>query len=354
MTTVNRRITLAARPVGLPSVSDFRLIFSPLPTGGPGEVLVRSVFLSLDPYMRGRMDEGEPSALPIAVGGLMIGAAVGRVMASADPSFEIGDVVEGMLGWQDYAVAAGRELRRIDPRVAPISTALGVLGTPGLAAYFGLLDVGRPRRGETVLISSAAGAVGAVVAQIAKLEGCHAVGVAGSDAKLAWLLDDLGLDAAFNYKREVDFDRQLEQLCPEGIDVYFDNVGGAITDAAIRRLNVGARICVCGQISQCNLEAPERGPRWMGQLIVKEARAQGFLVSSYAERFAEGRQQLTRWLGQGRLKYREEVALGIEAAPQAFIGMLQGRNLGKQLVQLSPSSWPAGRPRGAVPEAGDR
>ena len=212
-----------------------------------------------------------------------------------------------------------------------------MLGLPGLTAYFGLLQIGAPRRGETVVVSGAAGAVGMLVGQLAKIKQCRAVGVAGSDAKISWLIDELGFDGALNYRTAADLDADLAGLCPRGIDVYFDNVGGAITDAAVRQLNTGARIPLCGQISQVNLEEPELGPRWLGHLIVKEARAQGFLVSAYAERFAEGREQLAQWLQQGKLKYREDVAQGLEAAPQAFIGMLQGRNQGKQLVQLSPS-----------------
>ena len=240
-----------------------------------------------------------------------------------------------MLGWQEYAVAQGRELRKIDPSLAPISTALGVLGMPGLTAFFGLLDICDPQRGETVVVSGAAGAVGMVVGQIARIKGCRVVGVAGSDAKISWLLDELGFDAAFNYKATVDFRAKLQELCPDGVDVYFDNVGGAISDAVLNQINTGARIAVCGQISQYNLEQPETGPRWLGQLIVKQAKLQGFLVSGYAARFADGLEQLARWLQQGKLKYREDVAQGIEAAPQAFIGMLQGQNQGKQLVQLS-------------------
>lgn len=265
----------------------------------------------------------------------MVGSAVGCVLESEDPDFHPGDSVEGMLGWQEYAVARGRELRKIDPAVAPISTALGVLGKPGLTAYFGLLDVCHPQPGEHVVVSGAAGAVGMVVGQIARIKGCHVVGVAGSDAKLSWLVDELGFDAAFNYKAAVDLESELEGVCREGVDVYFDNVGGATTDAVVRCLNDRARIALCGQLSQINLEEPETGPRWLGQLIVKQAKAQGFRVSGYAQRFAEGLQQLARWLQQGKLKYREDVAQGIEAAPQAFIGMLLGRNQGKQLVQLS-------------------
>jgi NADPH-dependent curcumin reductase CurA len=337
MATVNRQITLASRPAGFPQVSDFHLVYSPLPSPAAGEVLVRSLYLSLDPYMRGRMSDADSYARPVAIGEVMPGGAVAFVVESGDPKFRTGDAVEGMLGWQEYAVAQGRELRRIDPSLAPISTALGVLGMPGLTAYFGLLDICDPQRGETVVVSGAAGAVGMLAGQIAKIKGCRVVGAAGSDAKISWLIDELGFDAAFNYKTAADCDAELEELCLDGIDVYFDNVGGAITDAALRRINARARISVCGQISQCNLEKPEVGPRWLGQLIVKQAKVQGFLVSSYAERFPEGLEQLARWLRQGKLKYREDVAQGIEAAPQAFIGMLQGNNQGKQLVQLSAS-----------------
>ncbi len=264
----------------------------------------------------------------------MTGGAVGLVVESRDPDFRIGDAVEGVLGWQEYAAVAGGALRQIDLGVAPISTALGVLGMPGLTAYFGLLDVCDPQRGETVVVSGAAGAVGMVVGQIAKIRGCRVVGVAGSDARIDWLLDELGFDAALNYKSAGDLRFALAKACPDGIDVYFDNVGGAVTDAVLGRINTGARIAVCGQISQYNLSEPESGPRWLGQLMVKQAKVQGFLVSAYAARFPEALGQLARWLQQGLLKYREDVAQGIEAAPQAFIEMLQGRNLGKQLVQL--------------------
>lgn len=334
-TRVNRLITLASRPVGFPRVSDFHLVYSPLPLAAAGELLVRSIYLSLDPCMRERMDDGDSYAPPVAIGGVMPGAAVALVLEPNGSQLRAGDLVEGMLGWQEYAVAPRRELRKIDPRLAPISTALGVLGMPGLTAYFGLLDIGDPQPGETVVVSGAAGAVGTIVGQIAKIQGSRVVGVAGSDAKVSWLIDELGFDAAFNYKASEDFDGDLERLCPDGIAVYFDNVGGAMTDAVLRRINTGARIAVCGQISQYNLEAPELGPRWLARLILKQAKVQGFLVSAYAERFPAARRQLARWLQQGKLKYREDVARGIEAAPQAFIGMLQGTNLGKQLVQLS-------------------
>jgi hypothetical protein len=335
MATVNRQITLAARPVGLPKVSDFQLVYGPMPSPAEGEVLARSIYLSLDPYMRGRMNDAESYARPVAIGEVMPGGAVASVMASNAPGLGAGDTVEGMLGWQEYAVARGHELRKIEPGLRPISTALGVLGMPGLTAYFGLLDVCDPQPGETVVVSGAAGAVGMLAGQIAKIRGCRVVGVAGSDAKISWLLDELGFDAAFNYKTTANGHSELKALCPAGVDVYFDNVGGVITDAVMRLINVKARISVCGQISQYNLEEPEQGPRWLGQLIVKQAKVQGFLVSAYATRFPEGLEQLASWLKQGKLKYREDVAQGIEAAPQAFIGMLQGKNQGKQLVRLS-------------------
>lgn len=328
-TTLNRQIKLASRPSGLPRVSDFQMDYSALPLPGVSEVLVRSVYLSLDPWMRGRMNGG-PDAQPVAIGDVIPGGAVGFVMKSNDSTFHIGDAVEGMLGWQEYAVANGRDLRKVDTTLAPISTALGVLGMPGLAAYFGLLAICDPRPHETVLVSGAAGAVGMLVGQIAKIMGCRVVGVVGSDARTSWLVDELGFDAAFNHTTAGDLRETLGELCPSGIDIYFDNVGGAITDAVFGLINDKARISI-----QSFLEMPDAGPRWLGQLIVRQAKVEGFLVSAWADRFPEAREQLSMWLKAGRLEYREDVAQGIESAPQAFIGMLQGKSEGKQLVQLS-------------------
>ena len=335
MTVINRQITLASRPVGFPKVSDFHLVYSPLPSPAGGEVLVRAVYLSLDPGLRERMSDVGSDAGRVGIGEVISGDAVAFVVESLDPVFRAGDTVEGVLGWQEFAVVPGRELRKIDPTLAPISTALGVLGLPGLAAFFGLLDIADPQPGETVVVSRAAGAVGMVVGQIAKIKGCRVVGVVGSDAQTSWLLDELGFDAAINCRTTADCLGALHEHCPAGIDVYFDNEGGSVTDAVIRLINPGARISVCAQISQDNIEAPETGPRWLGQLIVKQAKVQGFLVSDFATRFPEGLEQLAAWLKQGKLKYREDVAHGIETAPQAFIGMLRGQGLGKQLVRLS-------------------
>lgn len=335
MAKVNRQITLASRPIGLPKVSDFHLHYSPVPSPAAGEVLVRSVYLSLDPDLRGSMSDAEGYSLPAGLGEVMTGAAVAFVLQSENPRFHVGDAVEGMLGWQEYAILAGSELRKIDSAIAPISTALGVLGRPGITAYFGLLDICAPQRGETVVVSDAAGPVGMLVGQIAKIKGCRVVGIAGCEAKISWLIDELGFDAAYNYKKDEDIARRLRDLCPDGIDVYFDNVGGSLSDAVLRQINPKARIALCGQISQYNLEQPEQGPRWLGQLIVKQARVEGFLISEFAERFPEGLEQLVAWFQEGKLKYREDVAQGIESAPQAFIGMLLGKSQGKQLVQLS-------------------
>jgi len=335
MATVNRRITVASRPVGLPKVSDFDLVYSPLPSLAAGEVLLRSVYLSLDPCTRARMREAQPSGRAVAIGETIPGRAAAFVLESSDPDFRPGDAVEGMLGWQEYAVAQGSELRKVDPSLAPISTALGVLGIPGLVAYFGLLDVCDPQPGETVVVSGAEGAVGMVVGQIARIKGCRVVGVAGSDAAIPWLLDGLGFDGAFSYRTAAECHAKLTELCPAGVDVYFDTVGGAVTDAVMRLINVGARTAFCGEISQRNLEGSETGQPGQGQPVVRQATAQRVRVRDYAGRFPEALEQLVMWLRQGRMKYWEDVAQGLEAAPRAFIGMLQGENQGQQLVQLS-------------------
>ena len=335
-TLTNRQIRLARRPVGFPKPTDFRLAEEPVVPLRDGQLLARVVYLSVDPYMRGRMSDAKSYVPPIPLDGVMGGFAVGRVVESRHPSFAVGRYVGADLGWQEYAVSDGRGLRTIDPEVAPLTTALGVLGMTGMTAYFGLLRVGEARAGETVVVSGAAGAVGSVVGQIAKIKGCRVVGSAGTDAKVEHLTEELGFDAAFNYKTHRDVTAKLRELAPAGIDVYFDNVGGDFTDGVIPLLNVHARVTVCGQISQYNLEKPELGPRWLHQLIVKRARFEGMLISDFAAHFPEALRDLTGWYREGTLKPGEQVAPGgIEAAPAAFIGMLNGQNLGKQLVQIS-------------------
>lgn len=332
---LNKQILLAQRPDGLPKESDFKLVESTIPTPTDGQILVRALFLSVDPYMRGRMNDVKSYAPPVKLGEVMVGGVVGEVTQSNHAQFQPGDVVEGFFGWQEYAVSDGKGVRKIDPQLAPISTALSVLGMPGLTAYFGLLEIGKPQAGETVLVSGAAGAVGSMVGQIAKLKGCRVVGVAGSDDKVDHLVGELGFDAAFNYKTTEDYLRKLKELCPDGIDVYFDNVGGPVTDAVFRLLNVRGRVCVCGQISQYNLAKPEMGPRFLWKLIEKRARVEGFLVFQFADRYAEGLRQMAEWFNAGKIKIRENIVEGIENAPRAFIGMLQGQNTGKQLVKIA-------------------
>lgn len=272
---------------------------------------------------------------PVELGEVMEGGVVGEVMRSRHPGFAEGDVVEGRLGWQEYAVSDGQGVRKVDPEAAPISTALGVLGMPGLTAYFGLLQVGQPKPGETVVVSAASGAVGGLVGQIARLVGCRAVGLAGSDAKVDYLRRDLGYDAGINYKT-ADLDAALVEACPKGIDVYFDNVGGRITEAVSRHVNPFARFAVCGLISQYNLTEPELAPRNERFVLVSRVRIQGFIVFDFAARYPEGLRQLTEWLRQGKLRYREDVVDGLERAPAALIGLLKGRNFGKQLVRVGP------------------
>jgi len=331
---VNRQITLAARPVGYPQESDFALVETPVPEPGPGQVLVRSQWLSLDPYMRGRMSTTRSYAKATEIGDVMTGQVVGEVVESHDGRFSPGDLVVGQLGWQEYAVARGGALRKIDPRVAPPQAWLHVLGATGLTAYFGLFDVGRPSPGDTVVVSGAAGAVGQITGQLARIAGCRTVGIAGGPEKVADLTEEYGYDAGIDYKAD-DVNARLKELCPHGVDLYFDNVGGALSETVFRRLALGARIVICGQISQYNLTEPELAPRHLGFLIVFRARMQGFLVSDYAHRFDQAIRRLATLLGEGRLRYREDVTDGLEHAPEAFIGMLNGANRGKTLVKLT-------------------
>ena len=333
MPRVNRQFRLAARPVGLPKESDFKLVESPLTSPGDGQALVKTVFLSVDPYMRGRITGIRSYADPVNIDGLMVGGAVGQILESRAPGFAAGDYVLGPWGWQDVAVVDAKGLRKLDPKLAPVSTALGVLGMTGMTAYFGFLDICQPKPGETVVVSGAAGAVGILVGQIAKIKGSHVVGIAGADDKIDYLVKELGFDGAFNYKTTTDYAAKLRELCPNGIDCYFDNVGGAITDAVFPLLNTFARVSVCGQISQYNLEKPEMGPRLLSYILVKQARVEGFLVVRFQNRWAEGIVQMAQWLGEGKLKYREEIVEGFENTPRAFIDMLQGKNTGKMLVK---------------------
>ena len=330
---MNRKITLAARPVGFPTESDFALVEEAIPTPGVGEVLVRSQWLSLDPYMRGRMSEARSYAKPTQVGEVMTGQVVGDVVASEDARFAPGDTVVGQLGWQEHAIARGGTLRKVDTSLAPPQAYLHALGATGLTAYFGLLDVGRPKPGDTVVVSGAAGAVGQIVGQLARIAGCRTVGIAGGPEKFADLTSEYGYDVGIDYKGD-DVNAALKEACPRGVDVYFDNVGGALSETVFRRLAIGGRVAVCGQISQYNLAEAELAPRNLGFLIVLRARLEGFLISDYVHRFDEGLTRLGSLLADGRLTYREDVTEGLEQAPRTFIGMLNGENRGKTLIKL--------------------
>ncbi|SFS41169.1 NADP-dependent oxidoreductase [Marininema halotolerans] len=330
----NRQIYFVQRPNGMPDENTFDLRTSEIPEPGAGEVLVRTVYLSVDPYMRGRMSDRKSYVAPFALNEVLSGGVVGQVEVSKDDRFQAGDLVTGLLGWQDYSVAKADELNKVDPNLAPPSAYLGALGMPGLTAYFGLLDIGQPKAGETVVVSGAAGAVGTIVGQIAKIKGARVVGIAGSAEKNRYLKEELGFDAVINYKTE-DVQKALEKACPNGVDVYFDNVGGPISDAVATLLNKFARIPLCGQISMYNLKEPEQGPRIQTSLLINSALMKGFIVSDYQSRSAEGTKQLGEWVSQGKIVYQENIVEGLENTPEAFLGLFSGENLGKQLVKVS-------------------
>ncbi|MCM5682368.1 NADP-dependent oxidoreductase [Schlegelella sp. S2-27] len=337
--TVNRRYTLAAHPRGLPAPQDFRLETTPVPTPADGQVLLRTLYLSLDPYMRNLMAEVGPGyADPVPLGAPMVGGTVSRVVASRHPKFAAGELVLANAGWQDYALSDGADLLPLGDMAQP-SLALGGLGMPGFTAHVGLLDIGQPRPGETVVVAAATGAVGAVVGQIAKLKGARVVGIVGGADKRRYAVEELGFDACID-RRDPQFAQQLAAACPAGIDVYFENVGGAVFDAVLPRLNVGARVPVCGFIAHYNEAAapagPDRLPQLVATLLQKRIRMQGFIIlDHYGERFEAFRREMGEWVAAGRVKLREDRVDGLEQAPEAFIGLLQGRNFGKLVVRVA-------------------
>ncbi|MDA8017564.1 MAG: NADP-dependent oxidoreductase [Thermoanaerobaculia bacterium] len=338
----NQQIRLIKRPEGLPNVSIFESTSEPIPSPGDGEVLVRVVYLSLDPAMRGWMNDRKSYVPPVRLGDVMRGLTVGEVVESRAEGFSPGDRVSGILGWQQYGVAEAKDLHKL-PEGLPLPLFLGPLGMTGLTAYFGLLDIGLPKEGETVLVSGAAGAVGSVVGQIAKIHGCRVVGTAGTDEKCQWLTEELGFDIAINYKTVGRPERTflesligaLRKACPQGVDVYFDNVGGDTLDAALSVLNRGARIPLCGGISQYNA-SETHGPRNYLSLLVNRARMEGFLVFDFADRYGEALQQLGQWVSEGKIKYRFEVVDGLAEAPSALLRLFDGSKKGKLMVQVGP------------------
>jgi NADPH-dependent curcumin reductase len=329
---MNRQVLLRRRPTGVPTVDDFEIVETPMPAMFDGAVLRRTIYLSLDPYMRSRMSDAPSYATPVSIGGAMVGHTVSQVVESRNPSFKAGDFVAGYDGWQDFGFSPGKELRKLEPSMAPLSTALGTLGMPGMTAYVGLFDIGNPKPGETVVVSAASGAVGSVVGQLAKIHGCRAIGIAGSPAKCNYVEHELGFDACVSH-RDPDLRSALRAACPAGIDVYFENVGGDVLKAALTLLNVNARIPLCGMIAEYN-QVDVRGPN-LRALLVKRALIKGFIVSDHPDRFPDFQRDCGAWLREGRLKYREDIVDGLENAPSALLKLFSGENFGKLIVRVS-------------------
>jgi NADPH-dependent curcumin reductase CurA len=339
MTDNNRRIVLASRPVGAPTQDNFRLETTAVPRIKEGEVLLRSIYLSLDPYMRGRMNDAKSYAEPVAIDEVMVGATVCQVEQSQHSDYQVGEWVLAYTGWQDYGVSNGEGLVKLGMEPSHPSFALGIMGMPGFTAYMGLLDIGQPKEGDTLVVAAATGPVGATVGQIGKLKGCRVIGVAGGEEKCRHAKEVLGFDECIDHKAE-DFAEQLAAACDKGIDVYFENVGGKVFDAVMPLLNTGARIPVCGLISQYNAtslpDGPDRMSALMGMLLVKRIKMQGFIIfDDYAHRYNEFATQMTEWLAQGKIQYKEQVVEGFENAPQAFMGLLKGENFGKLVIKTN-------------------
>ena len=333
MDAINHQFRLAARPVGMPKRSDWQYVEEPVSEPADGEILIQVLYISLDPAMRGWMNDARSYIAPVGIGEVMRAAAVGRVIVSRNPNFSVGDHVTGALGVQEYCISGGKGVRKVDPALAPLPVYLGTLGAPGMTAYFGLLDIGKPVEGQTVVVSGAAGAVGTVVGQIARIKGCRAIGIAGGPDKCRFLTDELGFDAAIDYKNQ-DVKQGLKQHCPDGIDVYFDNVGGDILDAALGRLARGARIIVCGAISQYNNDKPVKGPSNYLSLLVNRASMTGMVVFDYAARYGEAGREMAGWMAAGRLRSREHITEGLEKFPEALLMLFAGENTGKLVLAV--------------------
>jgi NADPH-dependent curcumin reductase CurA len=335
----NKRIVLASRPVGEPKAADFRIESCPILAPGDGQVLLRTIWLSLDPYMRGRMSDVPSYAAPVPIGGVMEGGAVSEVIASNNPAFAEGDIVVARTGWQTHALSDGKGLVKIDPKLAPISTAVGVLGMPGMTAYVGLLDIGKPQPGETVVVAAALGAVGSAVGQIAKIKGARAVGIAGGKDKCDHVKKELGFDECLDH-RDPDLAAKLKDACPKGIDVYFENVGGAVFEAVFPLLNAFARVPVCGLVAHYNDDMQAAAPKWapslMRAVLTRRLTIRGFIVSDFAARHADFLRDMSAWVREGKVKYKEFITEGLDSAPGAFMGLLKGANFGKQLVRVGP------------------
>jgi NADPH-dependent curcumin reductase len=331
-TLVNHQFKLARRPVGMVQRSDFEYAEAPVAEPGEGEVLVKILYISLDPAMRGWMNEGKSYVPPVGIGEVMRAGAVGRVITSRDPNVAVGDHVVGVLGVQEYALAKAKGLTKVDPKLVPLPVYLGTLGMPGMTAYFGLLEIGQPKAGETVVVSGAAGAVGQVVGQIAKIKGCRVVGIAGGADKCAYLRS-IGFDAAIDYKHE-DVKAALKQHCPKGVDVYFDNVGGEILDIVLTQLAMHARIVICGAISQYN-ESKMKGPSNYMSLLVNRAMMKGMVVFDYASRYGEAAREMAGWMATGQLKTREDIVPGLETFPETLLKLFKGENTGKLVLKVT-------------------